>query len=67
MKLISSGSMLMVFDKESFDDFKREAEAKGIKVTKIGEINGENEAIVKYEDKEIILKDPDPDELYKVV
>ena len=59
--------MLMVFDKESFDDFKKEAEEKGIKVTKIGEINGENEAVVKYEDKEIILKDPDPDELYKVV
>ncbi len=54
-------------DKESFDDFKKEAEEKGIKVTKIGEINGENEAVVKYEDKEIILKDPDPDELYKVV
>ena len=67
MKLISSGSMLMVFDKENFDDFKKEAEEKGIKVTKIGEINGENEAVVKYEDKEIILGDPDPDELYKVV
>lgn len=67
MKLISSGSMLMVFDKEKFSEFQKEAEAKGIKVTKIGEINNESQAVVKYDDKEIILQDPDPDELYKVV
>lgn len=67
MKLISSGSMLMVFDRENFDDFKEEAEASGIKVTKIGEINNEKQAVVKYEDREISLQDPDPDELYKVV
>lgn len=67
MKLISSGSMLMVFDREKFSDFQKEAEANGIKVTKIGEINNENQAVVKYEDKEIILQDPEPDELYKVV
>lgn len=67
MKLISSGSMLMVFDREKFSDFQKEAEANGIKVTKIGEINNENHPVVNYEDKEIILQDPEPDELYKVV
>lgn len=67
MKLISSGSMLMVFDGEKFNDFKEEAEASGIKVTKVGVVNNEDQAVVKYEDREIILQDPDPDELYKVV
>lgn len=67
MKLISSGSMLMVFDGEKFNNFKEEAEASGIKVTKVGVVNNEDQAVVKYEDREIILQDPDPDELYKVV
>lgn len=57
----------MVFDRENFDDFKEEVEASGIKVTKIGEINNAKQAVVKYEDREISLQDPDPDELYKVV
>lgn len=67
MKLISSGSMLMVFDGEKFNNFKEEAEASGMKVTKVGVVNNEDQAVVKYEDREIILQDPDPDELYKVV
>lgn len=67
MKLISSGSMLMVFDGEKFNNFKEEAEASGIKVTKVGVVNNEDQAVVKYEGREIILQDPDPDELYKVV
>lgn len=67
MKLISSGSMLMVFDKDEFEDFKSDAEKSGIKVTKIGELTKEKVIEVFTDDDVIRLSDPDSDELYKVI
>lgn len=67
MKLISSGSMLMIFDKDEFEDFKSDAEKKGIKVTKIGEVTKEEVIEVFTNDDVIRLSDPDSDELYKVI
>lgn len=67
MRLISSGSMLMIFDKDKFIDFKDEADKRGIKITKIGEVidDKHTEVIVGYE--VISLSEPGSDELYKVV
>ncbi len=67
MKLISSGSMLMIFDKDEFEDFKSEAEKNCIKVTKIGEVTKEKFIEVFTDDDVIRLSDPDSDELYKVI
>lgn len=67
MKLISSGSMLMVFDKDEFENFKSDAEKNGIKVTKIGEVTKEKVMEVFTKDDVIRLSDPDSDELYKVI
>lgn len=67
MKLISSGSMLMIFDKDEFEDFKSDAEKNGIKVTKIGEVTKEKFIEVFKNDDVIMLSDPDSDELYKVI
>ena len=67
MKLISSGSMLMIFDKDEFEDFKSDAEKNGIKVTKIGEVTKEEVIEVFTNDDVIRLSDPDSDELYKVI
>lgn len=67
MKLISSGSMLMIFDKDEFEDFKSDAEKSGIKVTKIGELTKEKVIEVFTNDDVIRLSDPDSDELYKVI
>jgi len=66
-KLISSGSMLMIFSKEDFEKFKEEAENENIKITKIGEVTSENIAKVIKDEKELELREPEPDELYKVV
>lgn len=66
-KLISSGSMLMIFDKDDFIKFQRDSEIEGIKITKIGEVNCEDEATIFSKDIDIILRDPEPDEIYKVL
>lgn len=66
-RLISSGSMLMIFEKEDFLKFQKEAEEKSIKVTKIGEVNSKNNDAILSADTEIILSDPGSDELYKVL
>lgn len=67
MRLISSGSMLMIFDKDKFIDFKDEADKRGIKITKIGEVIDGKEAEVIVGDEVISLSEPGSDELYKVV
>lgn len=67
MKLISSGSMLMIFDKDKFKDFKEETEKFGIKVTDIGEvIEGKDTEVIAY-DQILILSEPSSDELYRVL
>lgn len=67
MRLISSGSMLMIFDKDKFVDFKEEADKEGIKITKIGEVIDDKHTQVIVGDEAISLSEPGSDELYKVV
>lgn len=67
MRLISSGSMLMIFDKDKFIDFKYEADKRGIKITKIGEVIDDKITEVIVGDEVISLSEPGSDELYKVV
>lgn len=67
MRLISSGSMLMIFDKDKFIDFKDEADRSGIKITKIGEVIEDKITEVIVGDEAISLSEPGSDELYKVV
>ncbi|MEQ2401682.1 AIR synthase family protein [Peptoniphilus hominis (ex Hitch et al. 2025)] len=67
MRLISSGSMLMIFDKDKFIDFKDEADKRGIKITKIGEVIDDKITEVIVGDEVISLSEPGSDELYKVV
>ena len=67
MRLISSGSMLMIFDKDKFIDFKDEADKRGIKITKIGEVIEDEITEVIVGDEVISLSEPGSDELYKVV
>lgn len=65
-RLISSGSVIMVFDKNDFELYQNECNKKNIKVTKIGYIEkGANVKIVS-DDIEII-KNTTVDELYKVI
>lgn len=67
MRLISSGSMVMIFDREKFVDFQKEGEEEGIKITKIGQVTDENKTVL-IKDKEVkVLSEPGPDELYKVI
>ena len=67
MRLISSGSMLMIFDKDKFIDFKDEADKRGIKITKIGEVIDDKITELIVGDEVISLSEPGSDELYKVV
>jgi hydrogenase expression/formation protein HypE len=66
-KLISSGSMIMIFDRSDFKEFKEAAKRKNLKVTEIGEMNNSGVAEVYDGDKIFTLSDPEPDELYKVI
>lgn len=67
MRLISSGSMLMIFDKDKYKDFKNEAEKNGIKISEIGEVTEGKDAEVIRGDERISLSEPGSDELYKVI
>ncbi|NMW84263.1 hydrogenase maturation protein [Peptoniphilus sp. AGMB00490] len=67
MRLISSGSMLMIFEKDKFTEFKKAAKNEGIKVTKIGEVIKENKTVVVFNDKTLALSEPSSDELYKII
>ena len=67
MRLISSGSMLMIFDKDKFKNYKNEAEKNGIKISEIGEVTEEKSTQVIANDQILILSEPGSDELYKVI
>lgn len=67
MRLISSGSMLMIFDKDKFIDFRDQADKRGIKITKIGEVIDDKLTEVIVGDEVKSLSEPGSDELYKVV
>lgn len=57
----------MIFDKDKFNEFKKETENEGIKVTKIGEVVKENKTVVVFNDKTLTLSEPGSDELYKII
>jgi hydrogenase expression/formation protein HypE len=66
MKLISSGSMLVVCSEEKFSHIKEKLDGKGIGVTVIGKIQGEG-VFFTSEGRSREIDQPDSDELYKVV
>lgn len=66
LRLISSGTMIMISDDERIDKLMVELKSKGIKCNIIGEIKeGEMKLIIG--DKEEIINPPKSDELYKVL
>ena len=65
--LISSGSMLMVFNKEDFKAYKKACLEKNIKITQIGEVTEENKKILIDNGKKIEIPEPASDELYKII
>lgn len=65
--LISSGSMLMVFDKDEFEGYRNKCKTMNIKVSKIGLVTDNNKKILIDNDKRIEILEPLSDELYKVV
>lgn len=66
-RLISSGSMLMIIDKDDFKPYREECKNFGIIITKIGEVQ-EGEGAFLLKDTEIAkIPEPKTDELYKVI
>ena len=64
-KLISSGSMIFIFDPENFQKFWGKINSV-IKIEKVGEIkNGENLTLIQN-GKRVTITEVDKDELYKV-
>ncbi|MBL7575165.1 hydrogenase expression/formation protein HypE [Peptoniphilus asaccharolyticus DSM 20463] len=65
-RLISSGSLIMIFSQEDFEKFKSKCDEEDIKVTKIGYITDGNNIEVVSDEVEFITNTT-VDELYKVV
>ncbi|SJZ34456.1 Hydrogenase maturation factor [Cetobacterium ceti] len=67
LRLISSGTMLMVVSKENIDDLIEELKENNIDAFEIGELTEEKRNILVRDGKEEIVEEPESDELYKVV
>lgn len=65
--LISSGSMLMVFNEEDFKAYKKACLEKNIKITQIGKVTEDNKKILIDNGKKIEIPEPASDELYKII
>lgn len=65
--LISSGSMLMVFNEEDFKAYKKACLEKNIKITQIGKVTEEDKKILIDNGKKIEIPEPASDELYKII
>ena len=65
--LISSGSMLMVFNEEDFKAYKKACLEKNIKITQIGKVTEENKKILFDNGKKTEIPEPASDELYKII
>ena len=64
-RLISSGSMLVVLDKDDFEPMQKKLTDRGILFTKIGEVTDENRVVYKMKDgSEQEIASPGPDALY---
>ena len=66
-RLISSGSMLVVMDRDDFEPMRKELEERSILFTKIGEIAGDSRVIYKNAEREEAIPSPGPDELYSAL
>lgn len=66
-RLISSGSMLVVMDRDDFEPMRKELEERSILFTKIGEIAGDSRVIYKNAEGEEAIPSPGPDELYSAL
>lgn len=68
LRLISSGSMLIVVPPENKDEIERVIAGAGIKISNIGLVNdNEGECVLIRDGKRQIIDPPGSDELYKVV
>ena len=65
--LISSGSLLMVFNEEDFKAYKKVCLEKNIKITQIGKVTEEDKKILIDNGKKIEIPEPASDELYKII
>lgn len=65
--LISSGSMLMVFNEEDFKAYKKACLEKNIKITQIGKVTEEDKKILIDNGQKIEIPEPASDELYKII
>lgn len=65
--LISSGSMLMVFNEEDFKAYKKACLEKNIIITQIGKVTEDNKKILIDNGKKIEIPEPASDELYKII
>lgn len=64
-RLISSGSMLAVLDRDDFEPMKQKLNDRGILFTKIGEVTDDNRVAYRMEDgSEEEIPSPGPDALY---
>lgn len=63
-RLISSGSMLVVMDRDDFEPMRNELEERSILFTKIGEISCDSRVIYKNGEGEEAIPSPGPDDLY---
>ena len=66
-RLISSGSMLVVLDRDDFEPMQKELEERSILFTKIGEIINDSRVIYKSAEGEEAIPSPGPDELYGAI
>lgn len=66
-RLISSGSMLVVLDRDDFEPMRKELEERSILFTKIGEIINDSRVIYKSAEGEEAIPSPGPDELYEAL
>ncbi|WP_255263829.1 AIR synthase family protein [Peptoniphilus sp. oral taxon 386] len=65
-RFISSGSMIFIFSKEDFLEFKLKCEKNNILITEIGIIKEGSDLLIKGENREVVLE-ATVDELYKIV
>jgi hydrogenase expression/formation protein HypE len=66
LKLISSGSMLVICSKENFASIKAKLSEKAIGVAMIGKVRGDGVRFIS-QGKSRVVDQPESDELYKVV
>ncbi|MBN1623426.1 MAG: AIR synthase family protein [Clostridia bacterium] len=67
LKLISSGSMLIICDRKKSNGLIEKISRLGIKCSKIGEVTNGTEIILHSVKGDIIVNEPDSDEIYKVL